>query len=140
MKQVIISSATAASLLQFFFTAFVAGTFMQSGFDKVMDYPGNRKYLEDQFRNSILSRYLPVLFPLIVIEEVATGLLGLIGAVMIIWDNDSVALLALVMAAFVFLQLFLGQRLAKDYAGAAGLVPYFLTAMVGIFVFILIHS
>jgi hypothetical protein len=31
--------------------------------------------------------------------------------------------------------LFFGQRMAKDYAGAAGLVPYFLLALVAIALF-----
>jgi hypothetical protein len=32
-----------------------------------------------------------------------------------------------------FLALFFGQRMAKDYAGAAALVPYFLVSLAAIF-------
>ena len=33
---------------------------------------------------------------------------------------------------WVRVQNFFGQRMAKDYAGAAGLVPYFLVSLVGL--------
>jgi hypothetical protein len=39
-----------------------------------------------------------------------------------------------VVAALAFTSLFFGQRLAKDYTGAALLVPYFLLALVGMWV------
>jgi diacylglycerol kinase len=44
-----------------------------------------------------------------------------------------VAYLGAVLAAVNIIALFFGQRVAKDYAGAAVLVPYFLLAMTGIF-------
>ena len=37
-----------------------------------------------------------------------------------------------VMLAFTLIALFTGQRLAKDYGGAADLVPYFMLIMIGI--------
>jgi hypothetical protein len=36
------------------------------------------------------------------------------------------------LAALALLFLFAGQRLNKDYGGAAGLVPYFLVALVAV--------
>jgi diacylglycerol kinase len=38
-----------------------------------------------------------------------------------------------VSATVAILALFLGQRMAKDYAGAAVLVPYFLLALIAIY-------
>ncbi|PYL63310.1 MAG: DoxX family protein, partial [Verrucomicrobia bacterium] len=38
-----------------------------------------------------------------------------------------------VVAALSILALFFGQRMAKDYAGAAILVPYFLLTLVAIY-------
>jgi hypothetical protein len=32
--------------------------------------------------------------------------------------------------------LFFGQRLAKDYAGAGGLVPYFLVAVINLYILV----
>jgi diacylglycerol kinase len=37
-------------------------------------------------------------------------------------------------AALNLIMLFFGQRVAKDYGGAAILVPYFILTMVGLFV------
>jgi hypothetical protein len=38
-----------------------------------------------------------------------------------------------VVSAFSILALFFGQRMAKDYPGAATLVPYFLLALAAIY-------
>jgi hypothetical protein len=44
-----------------------------------------------------------------------------------------VAFYGAVVAAVTLTALFFGQRMAKDYAGAAVLVPYFLLALAGIY-------
>jgi hypothetical protein len=68
------------------------------------------------------------------IVELATGLLSLIGAVMLI-VSGCVAWIqyGLYLAALAFLMLFFGQRLAKDYAGAASLAIYFGVVLLGLF-------
>ena len=43
-----------------------------------------------------------------------------------------VALWGAALSGLSFLALFFGQRMAKDYAGAAGLVPYFLVSLVAL--------
>jgi hypothetical protein len=45
-----------------------------------------------------------------------------------------VAFLGAVIAGINIIALFLGQRVAKDYAGAAALVPYFLLTLAGIYI------
>ena len=47
--------------------------------------------------------------------------------------DSSVAFCGAVVAAIAVVALFLGQRMAKDYAGAAVLVPYFLLTLVAIY-------
>ena len=41
------------------------------------------------------------------------------------------------MACFTLLALFFGQRMAKDYEGTAGIVPYLIFSVLGLFVFTL---
>jgi hypothetical protein len=47
--------------------------------------------------------------------------------------DSSVAFYGAVISAVAITALFFGQRMAKDYAGAAVLVPYFLLALVAIY-------
>jgi hypothetical protein len=70
----------------------------------------------------------------ITIVEVAAGTLSAIGCVFVILSRDStVAFYGAVLSAIAILALFFGQRMAKDYAGAAVLVPYFLLTLVAIY-------
>jgi hypothetical protein len=49
-------------------------------------------------------------------------------------NNPVVAFYGALVAAVALTGLFFGQRVAKDYAGAAVLVPYFLLALAAIYV------
>ena len=62
------------------------------------------------------------------------GILSAIGCVMIIVSRETtLAFYGAVISAAAIVALFFGQRMAKDYAGAAVLVPYFLVALVAIY-------
>ena len=70
----------------------------------------------------------------ITILELAAGTLSAVGCGLILIKRDStLAFYGAVISAVSLLALFFGQRMAKDYAGAAVLVPYFLLALVAIF-------
>jgi membrane associated rhomboid family serine protease len=70
----------------------------------------------------------------ITIIELLAGLLSAVGCVWIFFLRDStIAFYGAVAAAFAILALFFGQRMAKDYAGAATLVPYFLLTLAAIY-------
>ena len=47
--------------------------------------------------------------------------------------DSAVAYYGAIVSAFAILALFFGQRIAKEYAGAAILVPYFLLTLVAIY-------
>ena len=108
--------------------------FLQSGLDKVVDRRGNRSYLDQHFAKSPLAGTVGPMFAVITILEVSAGaLLGVGCALLLLTRNSTVAYAGAVLAAINIIALFFGQRVAKDYAGAAVLVPYFLLAMTGIF-------
>jgi hypothetical protein len=66
--------------------------------------------------------------------EIAAGALSAIGCVLIILTRDpTVAFYGAVISAISIVALFFGQRMAKDYAGAAVLVSYFLLSLVAIY-------
>ena len=128
------SPEAAYYILQILVSAFLAVLFLQSGIDKVVDRRGNRAYLEQHFAKSPLASTVGPMFAVITILEVSAGALTGVGCVLLLLTRDStVAYLGAVLAAVNIIALFFGQRVAKDYAGAAVLVPYFLLAMTGIF-------
>jgi uncharacterized membrane protein YphA (DoxX/SURF4 family) len=120
----------AAHLLQIFASAFLAILFLQSGVDKVVDRRGNLEWLKGHFAKSPLAGLVPLMVSIITILEIAAGALSALGCVLIILGRDSaLAFYGSVIAAISIIALFFGQRMAKDYAGAATLVPYFLLAL-----------
>jgi uncharacterized membrane protein YphA (DoxX/SURF4 family) len=121
-------------LLQLFVSAFLAILFLQSGIDKVVDRRGNLEFLQGHLAKSPLAAIVPLLVTVITILEIAAGALSAIGCVMIILTRDpTVAFYGAVTSAISIVALFFGQRMARDYAGAAILVPYFLLTLVAIY-------
>ena len=126
--------AQAIYLMQIFTAAFLAILFLQSGVDKIVDRSGNLEWLTGHFSKSPFAKVVPALLTGITILELAAGVLSAIGCVLLIVLRDSaVAFYGAVISAVAIIALFFGQRVAKDYAGAAVLVPYFLLSLVGIY-------
>ena len=121
-------------LLRILVSAFLAILFLQSGIDKVVDRRGNLEFLQGHFAKSSLAGMVPLLVTLITILEVVAGALSAIGCVVIVATHNSlIAFYGAVISALSILALFFGQRMAKDYAGAAVLVSYFLLCLVAIY-------
>ena len=121
-------------LMQILATAFLAILFLQSGIDKIVDRRGNLEWLKGHFAKSPLAGTVPALLTVITIFEVAAGVLSAVGCLFIILSRDStVAFYGAAISAVAVLALFFGQRIAKDYAGAAVLVPYFLLMLVAMY-------
>ena len=120
--------------MQIFASAFLAILFLQSGIDKIVDRGGNFEWLKGHFAKSPLAGIVPALLIGITILEVAAGALSAVGCVFVILSRDStVAFFGAAISAVAVLALFFGQRIAKDYAGAAVLVPYFLLVLVAMY-------
>lgn len=126
----------AVILIQIAIAVFTAALFLQSGLDKLIDFQGNKQYIDSVFAKTFLNRYSMWLFILILIMELATGLHAAAGTFFIIFNGDkTLAQIAVGLGTSTLLMLFTGQRIAKDYAGAAGIVPYFLVMLAGLWVF-----
>jgi diacylglycerol kinase len=129
-----VSPEIALYLLQILVSAFLAILFLQSGLDKVVDRRGNREYLDQHFGKSPLASTVGPMFAVITVLEILAGGLSGVGCLLIIFAHDpGVAFMGAVVAAINIVALFFGQRVAKDYAGAAVLVPYFLLALTAIY-------
>src|SRR5213080_4479989 len=126
--------AGAIYLMRILASAFLAILFLQSGVDKVVDRRGNLEWLNGHFAKSPLAGVVPALVTAITILELAAGALSGVGCLAPIALRDStVAFYGAVISAVAIVALFFGQRMAKDYAGAAVLVPYFLLALIAIY-------
>ena len=114
--------------------AVLAILFVQSGVDKIVDRRGNLEWLSGHFSKSPLAGMVPALLIAITILELAAGVLSAVGCLLVILLKDStIAFYGAILSAAAITALFFGQRMAKEYAGAAVLVPYFLLALVAIY-------
>jgi len=121
-------------LMQIFGSVFLAILFLQSGIDKIIDHRGNLEWLKGHFAESPLAGVVPVLLMAITLLEAAAGTLSAIGCILLIVSRETtIAFYGAVISAVALIALFFGQRMAKEYAGAAVLVPYFLLALVTIY-------
>ncbi len=120
-------------MIQLLVGAFLAVLFLQSGLDKITDRRGNSEWLESHFAGSPLAEFVPLLLTTITVVEVTAGGLSALGTVILFFGGGpALAFIGAVLSAVAIVMLFLGQRLAKDYEGAAVLVPYFLVSLVAI--------
>jgi hypothetical protein len=109
---------------------FLAILFIQSGLDKVFDWKGNLGWLTGHFEKTFVSGMVPIMLGTITAGELATGFLSAAGIIyFLVVGSTAVIFWASVIGAASFSALFFGQRLAKDYPGAAVLVPYFLLSL-----------
>ena len=121
-------------LLQILASIFLAILFLQSGIDKVADRRGNLEFLLGHFAKSPLAGMVPFLVTVVTILEIVAGGLSALGCMLIILNRDpTLAFCGAVVSAISITALFFGQRMAKDYAGAAVLVPYFLLTLVAMY-------
>lgn len=124
-------------IIQILITAFLAVLFLQSGLDKVVDWKGNIEYLTEHFAASPLRGTVFLMTAMITVIETAAGFICALGVVWLLFFGDkSLAFLGTLIAAVNLIMLFFGQRMAKDYGGAAILVPYFILTMMGLYILI----
>ncbi len=117
-------------------TAFFAIAFLQSAADKWMDSAGNIEFFGSHFADSPLSSLVPTMFWTITVLESIAGVVSGIGAIQILLGlGTGMAVWGLVFSTISLLCLFFGQRLAKDYAGAAVVAAYFAVVILGLILF-----
>ena len=113
---------------------FLIVTFIQSGIDKIVDWNGNVSFIKEHFKNSPLKNTVPLLLGIILIIEIIAGILMIIGVYQLYTSEaKEIALLGIELSAITLIFLLIGQRLAKDYAGAMSLGVYFIITIIGAF-------
>jgi hypothetical protein len=109
----------------------VAILFIQSGLDKVFDFKGNLEWLTGHFSKTFLRGMVFPMLATITVLELATGLLSVAGLIyFLVAGSLALIFYAAALGAASLTALFFGQRVAKDYPGAASIVPYFILMMI----------
>ena len=123
-------------ILQVLIALFLGVAMTQSGFDKIIDWKGNKSFLIDHFSKTFLSQFITPLLLVVLILELAGGIICFIGVgEVFIYNNNQLIKVGLIIIAIDLISLFFGQRLAKDYDGAAVLVNYFILTIIGLLTF-----
>ena len=113
---------------------FLIVTFLQSGIDKLLDWKGNVAFIKEHFSTSPLKNMVPLLVGMILILELAASICMITGiAYLSIDGSKTYALIGVELSALSLICLLIGQRLAKDYAGAMTLAVYFVTTIFGVY-------
>ncbi len=114
---------------------FILITFLQSGIDKITDWKGNTGWLKEHFSKTFLAGQVPLMVGTILVFEVVTGILAIIGIIQLIASGELLfALYTCILAAVTLLMLLFGQRVAKDYAGAFTICGYFIVVIFGVYI------
>ena len=123
-------------IVQILIGAFLGVAMVQSGVDKITDWKGNHNWLVSHFSNSFLAPFVTPMLGTVTALETVGGLLLLFGAGNgLIYGDTYYVLCGLLVIGINLLALFFGQRIAKDYEGAAVLVNYFILTIIGLLTF-----
>ena len=125
-------------ICQILIALFLSIVMIQSGLDKVIDWKGNQSFLVEHFSKTFLSKLVNPLLLSILILEIVAGVFCLFGLFNSLMHNDSqIIKIGFFLVAIDLIALVFGQRIAKDYVGAAVLVNYFVLAIIGLLTFAL---
>ncbi|HSN47700.1 MAG TPA: DoxX family membrane protein [Flavobacterium sp.] len=120
----------AASIL---LLAFLSITFIQSGYDKLFYWKDNLDWLKGHFAQTQLKNIVPLALLNILILELISGILCVVGGIELLVSNGrTFGLYGAVFSSITLLMLLFGQRLAKDYDGARTIVIYFIPAVMAV--------
>lgn len=112
--------------------AFLAITFLQSGYDKIKDWKGNVEWLNGHFSNTVLAKQVPFALGTVLLLEIVSGVLCVSGIIQNIMQDvviKGLGFYGAILSCVTLLFLLFGQRLAKDYDGARTIVIYFIPAV-----------
>lgn len=124
---------TIAMVVGMLAAAFIAITLLQSGLDKAFGYKGNLEWLKGQFSKTFLRSTIGILLPVLMLGEIAAALISCWGiADTLIYRHTFYLQAGLISSGMVLLMLLFGQRVSKEYAGAASLTGYFLVVLAGL--------
>lgn len=122
-------------ILLTFISLFFVITFLQSGFDKLMHQEGNIAWFKSQFKDTFIAPIITPMFWIITLQELICGGLLIYGCIeLYLHKSSDILLLGFFLSFSTLIQLFFGQRIAKDYVGASGIIPYIIVSILAIII------
>lgn len=113
---------------------FLAVTFLQSGYDKVIDWQGNVGWLKGHFEKTFIKNNVPQSLMLILVLEIIAGILCVAGIIQMLMNGETTfGFYGSVVSSITLVFLLFGQRIAKDYDGARTIAIYFVPAILGVY-------
>ncbi|MFM2229485.1 MAG: hypothetical protein RL607_743 [Bacteroidota bacterium] len=113
---------------------FLAITFLMSTHEKLFHWEVTVKGLKEHFKNSILKNLVPHVTGILLVTELAAGILSAVGCIQLYINGErTFGYYGAVASCIAILQMLVGQRLAKDYDGARNMVIYFLPAILAVY-------
>ena len=114
--------------------ALLAVTFIQSGYEKIMDWRGNVTWLKEHFAKTRLKNHVPLALFHILVLELISGILCVVGCIQLLVNNErTFGLYRGIFSCISLIMMLFGQRLAKDYDGARTIVIYFIPAVLVVY-------
>jgi uncharacterized membrane protein YphA (DoxX/SURF4 family) len=114
--------------------AFLAISFIQSGYDKLFYWKDNVDWLKGHFAKTVLKNHVPLALMNILILELISGILCVVGAIQLLVNNGRLfGFYGAIFSCITLLMLLFGQRLAKEYDGARTIVIYFIPAVIAVY-------
>jgi uncharacterized membrane protein YphA (DoxX/SURF4 family) len=113
---------------------FLAITFIQSAADKLFDWKKSIFWLREHFFETIFAKIVPTALAILVILEIASGVLSTVGAIRLIVFNDRIfGFYGSIFCCISLLIMLLAERIAKDYEGAKTITIYFIPAVLVVY-------
>ena len=114
--------------------AFLTLTFLQSGYEKIFYWKDNVAWLKEHFGKTILKSQVPLALFLLLILELISGILCIVGAIQLLLNSGrEFGFYGAIFSCVSLLMMLFGQRLAKDYDGARTIVIYFVPAVMAVY-------
>ncbi len=123
-------------LIRLLVLVFMSILFVQSAMDKMLNYKDNQQWIDGYFAKSFVKGQSKILLLLLTLLECSAGVLCLMGIFFSKKIVNLVGFYGLFLCSITFLSLFLGQRIAKDYAGAANIPSYFVVCLIGLMTYL----
>ena len=123
-------------IIRMLISTFLAAIYLQSSIDKIIDRQGNLDFMAEHFAGTPLAGSFHYGLTVVTVTELLAGILSAAGVIYLLLGWGAVpGIVGALFAGISSCILMAGQRLAKDYVGAAALVPYFLIAIIGLYIY-----
>jgi uncharacterized membrane protein YphA (DoxX/SURF4 family) len=113
---------------------FLAITFLQSGYDKFVNFQDNISWLQEHFKGTFFEGKVNLSLKIILLFEIVAGILCVVGLIELSISGSTVfGKYGALLSCITLLMLLFGQRIAKDYDGARTIAIYFVSAVIGVY-------